>query len=509
MSDARATLASFQPIIDRVVGHLVAGQDTALIAAPGCGLTTLVARIADEITRRGCNVVMIDCHGGPKHGPDITRLRAKPPRRRSARTVSIVDGAVWMPPGDLIGMFNATHDGRSDDEPTLWLGPFDARALAESHDLRLHGSPRSHVCLPPLTRDDALAAYRVIAQNHDCRWGDAILFLLLDLCGNDLALATSIGEYLHGNWTDKLYDDSVWDRVAEWLANDPRVAAYRRRLATLDEDCQRYLALLRFGGKPPCHRDDLLEEPDAALRELSLAGILVPNLLPGFYQVRNLTVRYLIDEHFSGGQKTPLESLFRRAANERVGQLLQDAEMMLRAVLRSAFADMSEAQAQDMLMAKQGDAELLPGELNRDLLKWAGAQEAAGLRESLNALLVEHRKQFKLQNSVWARVERIMKEDADDGDGLVPLQQRAVDYLTFSELGDFVIDSLDRTLPGPYRAPARLESVKERWRDALSKIRRLRNRVAHHRNIEFQDMEDLAGCIESMRRDLYNYGAWR
>lgn len=64
-------------------------------------------------------------------------------------------------------------------------------------------------------------------------------------------------------------------------------------------------------------------------------------------------------------------------------------------------------------------------------------------------------------------------------------------------------------LPGSYRAPARLESVKERWRDALSKIRRLRNRVAHHRNIEFQDMEDLAGCIENMRRELYNYGAWR
>jgi hypothetical protein len=51
--------------------------------------------------------------------------------------------------------------------------------------------------------------------------------------------------------------------------------------------------------------------------------------------------------------------------------------------------------------------------------------------------------------------------------------------------------------------------AKERWRDSLSKVRRLRNRVAHHRNIDFQDMEDLAGTIESMRRDLYNHGAWR
>lgn len=252
-----------------------------------------------------------------------------------------------------------------------------------------------------------------------------------------------------------------------------------------------------------------MEEPEAALRKLSLAGILIPNLLPGFYQLRNLTVHYLIDEHFSGERKAPSESLFRHATNERVGHLLQDAEMMLRAVIRSAFAGMSEAEVQARLAGKQGDAELMPGDLNRALLDWAGKQEGAGLRESLNAILVEHRKKFRLDNSVWSRVERLMKEDADDRAAQVPLQERAVDYLTFSELTDFAIELLDRTLPGPYRAPARLESVKERWRDSLSKIRRLRNRFAHHRNIEFQDMEDLAGCIESMRRDLYTYGAWR
>ncbi|HQU45579.1 MAG TPA: hypothetical protein PK867_22390 [Pirellulales bacterium] len=192
-----------------------------------------------------------------------------------------------------------------------------------------------------------------------------------------------------------------------------------------------------------------------------------------------------------------------------MGHLLQDAEMMLRAILRSAFAGMSAAQVQTMLAAKQGDAELMPADLNRALSDWAGKQEGAGLRESLNAILVEHRKGFKLRNSLWSRVERLMKEDAEEGGSRLPLEERAADYLTFNELADFVIELLDRTLPGPYRAPARLESVRERWRDSLSKIRRLRNRVAHYRNIEFQDMEDLAGCIESMRRDLYNHGAWR
>lgn len=533
MSGSRVNLASYQPAVDRAVSHLLEGHDTVLVAARGCGLTTLRSQIAVEIRQRGADVVLLDINDllraalgmaegrsavweGAIFGPDnlrqaIERLIVAASSAGSANIKAIiVDHAATCDPHVLRQVPDAIYGSAPEANwSILWLGPFDVRSLVEEHGVRLHSVPRTHVCLPALARDDALAAYRAIAENHHCRWGDAVLFLLLDLCGNDLALATSIAEYLHGNWTEKLYDDSVWDRVGDWLANDDLVSAYRQRLQALDDDCKRYLSLLRLGGKPPCHREDLLEEPEAALRKLLLAGIVIPNLLPGFYQLRNLTVRYLIDEHFSVESKAVPESLFRRATNERVGHLLQDAEMMLRAVLRSAFAGMSEAEVQTMLAAKQGDAELLPAGLNRALLDWAGKQESADLRESLNAILVEHRKEFKLQNSVWTRVERLMKEDADEGAGQLPVQERAVDYLTFNELGDFVIELLGRTLPGPYRAPTRLESVKERWRDSLSKIRRLRNRVAHHRNIEFQDMEDLAGCIESMRRDLYNHGAWR
>ncbi|MGH7192994.1 MAG: hypothetical protein ACREJM_05585, partial [Candidatus Saccharimonadales bacterium] len=307
MSGARVNLASYQPAVERVVSHLLAGHDTALVAAPGCGLSTLCIQILEELSSRDVKPVLIDFR---MLGPEMVRLnpielsdvlRANRELARLANLaadagrespiVFVIDHAAANYPGALEELLAAIRGAvLSGAWSVLWLGPFDARALAEARGLRLHALPRSHVCLPLLARDETIAAYRAIAEGHGCRWGDAILFLLLDLCGNDLALATSIAEYLHGDWTEKLYDDSVWDRVGDWLANDDLVSAYRQRLQALDDDCKRYLSLLRLGGKPPCHREDLLEEPEAAIRKLSLAGVVIPNLLPGFYQLRNLTV---------------------------------------------------------------------------------------------------------------------------------------------------------------------------------------------------------------------------
>ena len=62
----------------------------------------------------------------------------------------------------------------------------------------------------------------------------------------------------------------------------------------------------------------MIEEVDDGLRRLCLDGIVIPNLLPGFYQLRNLVVRFLLDESMQP------ELLFRRAANERAAVLLQD-----------------------------------------------------------------------------------------------------------------------------------------------------------------------------------------
>ncbi len=51
--------------------------------------------------------------------------------------------------------------------------------------------------------------------------------------------------------------------------------------------------------------------------------------------------------------------------------------------------------------------------------------------------------------------------------------------------------------------------VKEGWQEALAKVARLRNQVAHLRNVRFQDMEDLARTLDRMRRDVIDYGGWK
>ena len=213
----------------------------------------------------------------------------------------------------------------------LWIGALDARAIQSDFGVRIHSVPRSHLTVPVLPRDELLSAYRCIAESQGCRWGQAILFLLLDLCGNDLTLVRSITEYLYGDWSDKLYDASVWDRINEWIGHEPVVNAYRRRLQDLSADCREHLKLIRLGGKPRCPRSELLEEVDTGLRTLCLQGFLVQNLLPGYYQLRNLAARLLVSE------LAHPETLFRRTGNERVGQLLQDVETMLRYVLQNVF----------------------------------------------------------------------------------------------------------------------------------------------------------------------------
>jgi hypothetical protein len=50
--------------------------------------------------------------------------------------------------------------------------------------------------------------------------------------------------------------------------------------------------------------------------------------------------------------------------------------------------------------------------------------------------------------------------------------------------------------------------LKTSWTEGISRIRRIRNQVAHHRNVSFQDTEDLLITINSMRQDIFKFGAW-
>jgi hypothetical protein len=382
----------------------------------------------------------------------------------------------------------------------LWCGNLDARFADRQLGVKLCTVPSAHVSFPMLTRDELLAGYRTIADDRGCRWGDAVLYLMLDLCGNDLALVMSATEYLPGDWSDRLYEESVWDSVQEWLDDDATVDAYRARIGALPKSCEARLALIRFGGKPHCLRTELIEEVDDGLRRLCLDGFVIPNLLPGFYQLRNLVVRFLLDESVQP------EQLFRRAANERAGALLQDTETMLRQVLAAVFGRIGPDAAREKLQAMQQPGEVIDKELNRALLSWAKEKFLPDAVKELNDLLMKHRQEFKTKNSVWETANAMMRIEKIANDGLQHIQ--GLNYLTLDQLGQLVLVLIDQVFPN-FPDGAAAKRVKEGWQEALAKVARLRNQVAHLRNVRFQDMEDLARTLDRMRRDVIDYGGWK
>jgi hypothetical protein len=125
-------------------------------------------------------------------------------------------------------------------------------------------------------------------------------------------------------------------------------------------------------------------------------------------------------------------------------------------------------------------------------------------------MLARHRLAFKMANSVWARVTQMMQvEESEEEDQPVPEHLRVIDYLTFGELGEVLLALIDRVFPGIADKPTLKATVKQRWQESIAKVRRLRNRAAHLRNVAFQDMEDLVGTVEGMRKDLMAYAGWR
>jgi hypothetical protein len=186
-----------------------------------------------------------------------------------------------------------------------------------------------------------------------------------------------------------------------------------------------------------------------------------------------------------------------------MGQFLQDAESMLRTVLQAGFHQLGPEEVQRLLEGKQSDREFLLPDLNKALLAWAEEQGSKTLRDSLNTLLVERRKIFRAANTVWTKVTNMMASDKVSEDGEQPaIYLHCVEYLTFNELCSLFLDVLDRTIAPLRGKGGSTTQLAERWREYLAKIQRMRNRVAHLRNIPFQDMEDITRTLVSMRKDL-------
>jgi len=491
--------SSLDSVAERLLDHLRKGHHTALVGSPGCGMTTFVGPLAERIGRDGFVVSRFDFQS--KGVTELARESTAEPLAGGRPQVVVLDHVGRLSPDDCGRLLTVVAErAAKTGDLCLWCGNLDARNADRQLGVKLCSVPSAHVSFPTLTRDELLAVYRAIAEDRGCRWGDAVLYLMLDLCGTDMALVRSATEYLYGDWSDRLYEESVWDRVQEWLDDDATVDAYRARLGALPKSCETTLALIRFGGKPQCLRSELIEEVDDGMRRLRLDGFVIPNLLPGFYQLRNLVVRFLLDESVKP------ELLFRRAANERAGTLLQDAETMLRQVLTAVFGRIGPDAAREKLQAMQQPGEVIDKELNRALLSWAKEKFQPDAVKELNDLLLKHRQEFKTKNSVWETANALMRLENIDNDSSPDIH--ALDYLTLDQLGKLVLVLIDQVFPS-FPDGAAAKRVKEGWQEALAKVARLRNQVAHLRNVRFQDMEDLARTLEVMRRDVIAYGGWK
>ena len=221
--------SSLDRVAERVLDHLRRGHHTALVGSPGCGMTTFVGHLADRIGGDGFAVSRFD--GKAKGVTELEReLTAERPAGGRPQVV-LMDHVGRLPPDDYprLVTFMAANAAKTGNL-CLWCGNLDARSTDRQLGVKLCSVPSAHVSFPMLTRDELLAGYRSIAGDRGCRWGDAVLYLMLDLCGTDLALVRSATEYLPGDWTDRLYEESVWDRVQEWLFDDDTVDAYRARI---------------------------------------------------------------------------------------------------------------------------------------------------------------------------------------------------------------------------------------------------------------------------------------
>ena len=499
MSTDIVHISSLDLARERVLYHLRQSHHTALVGSPGSGMTTFLGNLTESIGNAGFYVISFDAKS--KSLQELLRELEGNQPGGTPRRVVIIDHFGWLLPDDFRrSLVSVSTSVAKAGALCLWCGNLDVRAADRELDVKLCSVPSAHISLPILTRDELTAAYRAIASVRGCRWGEAIQYLMLDLCGTDLSLVKSATDYLHGNWSDRLYDESVWDRIQAWLKDDETVDSYRNRLSSLPPICAATLALIRFGGKPQCLRTELIEEVDDGLRRLCLGGFIIPNLLPGFYQLRNLVVRFLLDESVKP------ELLFRCATNERASVLLQDAEMMLRQVLASVFARIGVEAARERLQAMQQPGEVIDKRLNRLLLKWAKENSSTEAAKGLNELLMQHRADFKKTNSVWATTNEMIKKDGvSDGD--LP-HLRCIDYLTFDQLGGLVLGLMPEVFARMTKDNDK-KKVRGSWQEGVAKVRRLRNQVAHLRNVGFQDMEDLTRTLEKMRRDIIDYGGWK
>ena len=503
-------LPVFDAVAHAATDFLRRGMNVAVVGPPGAGASSVASRVQEHLSNANVPCAVFDCCGEGVLDQRLAEFTG-PKREQGQPVVIMVDHLASLPSDQLPGVVTRLREiAVQNSTGMLWLGPLDTKSIKAATGIELHTDTRTHLCLPELGRDDLLRLYREIA-NRDERfwgqWGEAMLYFVLDWCGNDLALVEELVEFFYGDWTERIYDESVSECLEHWLAESATVQGYRERFAGLPEPCKAHLRLLCGGGKLVLHRPEVHLETSEEMRRLFLAGFLCSNLLPGYYQFRNLLVRHIVEEQT--GIRQPPADLLRRSANGRVNALLQDVEVALRSMLRNVFRQMSPDEVRTLLKGRPTERKLYEPELQRALLDWAGQIPVVApydAKGALGKLLKEKRDEFEEANNLWTKVCIVFRESQWLETTMTePTPEQVVGCLTFAELGDLLQSLTDKVFLEKPRSKRMVEPPRKRWPVYLTTIRRLRNEAAHLRNIGFQDIEDLLEILDAIRQDQLDF----
>ncbi len=526
-------LPVFDAVAQTAAEFLLQGKDVAIVGPSGAGASSVASRVQQQPSVAKLPCATFDCAAGGDIAPRLAEF-AGPKREAGQNGVVLIDHAASLPLAELQLVVTRLREIAA-QSPTvaLWLGALDTRTIKAVTGIDLHTDTRMHLCLPELGRDDLLRLYRAISSRGERfwgRWGEAMLYFVLDWCSNDLTLVEELVEYFYGEWTENIYDDVVADCLSNWLTESPAVCSYRERFTALPDPCKSHLRMLCGGGKLLLHRPEIHLETSKEIRRIFLDGFLCTNLLPGYYQFRNLLARYIVEEQM-GVATTPIE-LLRRSANGRVNALLQDIEVALRAMLRTVFRQMQAADVQALLQGIKTEQKLFAPDLQRSLLDWAGTVPVVApydAKTELALLLKQKRMEFEVDSNLWTKVCEVFTASLTTGSRAepttdqrvlplfspspggasgvrtTPTPEQAVGCLTFAELSALLQSLTDRVFLDKPRSNRLIDPPKKRWPDYFTKIRRLRNEAAHLRNIGFQDIEDLLAILDAIRHDQLDF----
>jgi len=496
--------------LDKLVLCLASGADAVLVGPVGCGLSAIVQLSSLALRDKNFPFVLMDCRAmvpwqeayrvACNHANDILSSTKRLP-------VLAIDHCGDLESQDVIDLYRTiTSNTNGSAYARLWVGNLDCRCLETEYGLPIIRDPQSFFLMPEYHRDDLLRIYFAIGKGRECEWGEAIHYFLHDWCGSDLALVDGLAAYLYGNWKEHLYDESVCDCLDRWLAADSIVQKYRQSLNALQEPSLKYIRLLCSGGKVPCHAPGIEHETDGALRDLYFRGFITANLIPGFYQFRNLTVNLLAMQTHAGTGITSA-SLLRKSSNMRVNAIIQDIEVSLRYLIARCFATIGIQETKRRLEATKTDEQPMTSEARKWLLEWARQTGSEDLQRDLTRHLTAYTREFYRTRNLWTRVcDLHLKEVGGDGGSIQePPLEKIADYLTFNELSALVLGLCPNTFPKWKTEIRGRQSPAKRWPAHLARVERLRNQSAHLRNVTFQDMEDLLKTAEEMRRDMLEY----